>query len=183
MVTFSVCTALQGCAHAQMARWMSKESKHMANFAHPDPTAFVFTLGEVSYGFILNTRTFWGAQAFGTSGSASLALQIDDQGNLRHGKVLVTGAIADKNIPNKSLLLEGDAVGIYPSSGNLVQFNILFRMTHVHANLGYVSPIGIWNASVLPKAPLLSAADAFKVNWQSAAPLNSYFGQVRTLIT
>jgi hypothetical protein len=124
-----------------------------------------------------------GQRDFGTSCSASLALQIDDQGNLRGGKVLVTGGIPEKSIPNKSLLLEGDAVEIYPTTGSsLVQFNILFKMTRAHANLGYVSPLGIWNASVLKKAPLLSAADAFKVDWQSAAPLNSYFGQVRTLI-
>ena len=63
-----------------------------------------------------------------------------------------------------------------------MQFSILFKMTRSHASLGYVSPLGIWNASVLKKPPLLSAADAFKVDWQSSAPLNSYFGQVRTLI-
>lgn len=148
----------------------------------PDPGAFKFSLAEVPYGFIKETRTFWGALALPESGSASITVCLDDQGQPISGTVLLTGAVPSKGIPDKSLLIEGRIVDlVVVESAPNFWISWLFALTRSHKKLGYVSPLGVWDA-YFPARPFTSVDQIFRKDWGPAgAPLNSYVGQVKCL--
>ena len=155
----------------------------MSNGVSPDSGAFVFSLPSVVYGYLPGSRTFWGALALGSQGSASITTQMDDLGNVVSGTVLVTGGVPTKSIPDGSLLVEGEVTAALVTPQIPFWVSFLFKLSHSHPNLGYMSPVGVWDAYfLLPGWTVANAGNIFRRPWGPAtAPLNTYIGQVKCL--
>jgi len=153
----------------------------MANGVLPDPGAFVFSLPEVVYGYLPDVRTFWGALALGTHGSASITTQMDSLGNVVSGTVLVTGGVPTKSIPDRSLLVEGEVTAALVTPQMPFWVTFLFKLSHSHPNLGYQSPVGVWDAYfVVPGWTVADVGKIFRQAWGPArAPVNTYVGQAK----
>jgi hypothetical protein len=160
-----------------------KGTRTMSNGILPDNGAFIFTLPSVVYGFLADTRNFWGGQALGSLGSASITTQMDDLGNVVSGRVLVIGGVPPKNIPDRSLLAEGEVTAALVTPQMPFWVSFLFKLTHSHPNLGYKSPVGVWNAYFEIRGwTVADAGNIFKKGWgPDGAPLNTNIGQVKSL--
>jgi len=159
-------------------------------YVSPDFDKTAFAIPETRYDFHQPSHIFSGQnttfmQPDVEDGACYLVAQFNYAGEFEHGTVKIVGGIPSLSIPPNSVLMQGPIINVdvIPPAGNF-RINFIFRIMQDHPSLEYDSHLGVWNAHIgIPTWPDHFYRYLFRRTWGPAfAPLNSFIGQVKTIV-
>jgi len=161
-------------------------------YVSPDISKTVFSAPDTHYSFHQPSHIFSGENTTFMSpdvgeGACIVVAKFNYAGELEHGTIKIVGGISSASIPPNTVLLQGTIVNVdsfSPESGGVFRVNFLFKIDVDHPWLDYDSHLGVWNAyMVMPGWPDHFYRYLFRRNWgPESAPLNSYIGQVKSIV-